>query len=85
MLPSAKQYRESMKTFEMRSVPRIGLPIQMFRAIRGISILGRVLRERVELMGQGIAMRIESAWQLSFCSQIEHRHWVEQCSVPLAS
>ena len=75
-----------MKTFETRSVPRIGLPIQMFRAIRGVSVLGRVLRERVEFMGQArVAVWIESAWQLSLCSEIEHCHWVKNCSVPLAS
>ncbi len=70
----------------MRSVPHIGLPIHIFRSIFGVSVLARVIRERMEFMGQsGIAVWIESAWQFSFCSKIEHRHWIKNCSVPLAS
>ena len=85
MLPSGKQYRESMKTLETRSFPRIGLPIQMFRTIRSVSVLGRILRERMIAVGQArVIVGIYASRQFSFCSEIEHRHWIEQCSVPLA-
>ncbi len=44
------------------------------------------LREGVVAVGQArVAMGIDAPWQFNLCPEIEHRHWAEQCSVPLAS